>query len=106
MKKHTLSALFLLLLCQVNFSQNAVEVPEYFHNQFHTYIASNPASIFDSSKVELGSYYNSFTGAFSKIRNFEAYGIYRPFLRNNFLFELSSDQQGPLFQKNKLYLLW
>lgn len=104
MKKRTLSTLFLLLLYQVNFSQNAVEVPEFFHNQFHTYITSNPSSIFDSSKVELGTLYNSFTGAFSKIRNFEAYGIYRPSARNNFIFQLSSDQQGPVFQKNRLYL--
>ena len=104
MKKHPLITLFLLLLSQVNFSQSSIELPEYFHNQFHTYIASNPSSIFDSSKVELGALYNSFTGAFSKIRNFEAYGIYRPSVRNNFILELNSDQQGPLFQKNRLYL--
>lgn len=102
-----LQIVFLILLFGIKsicFGQEAIDVPEYYFNQFNTFLSTNSASIIDTSKLELGSFYSSFSGGFSKIRNFEAYAIYRPSQRSSWLVEFNSDQQGPVFQKNRFYV--
>ena len=94
---------FILIISNVCFSQSAIDVPVVYLNQFNTFLTTNPAAIVDTSKLELGSFYNAFTGGFSKIRNFEAYCFYRPTSKSSWLVEINSDQQGPVFKKNKIY---
>jgi len=59
-------------------SQENNGAPEYYFNQFNTFLTTNPASIVDSSYLEIGTFYSAFSGGFSGIRNFEAYAIFRP----------------------------
>lgn len=97
----TLFTLFSYTTC---YSQGGVDVPVVYFNQFNTLLTTNPSAIIDTSTIEVGSFYNAFGGAFSKIRNLEAYCFYRPSTKSSWLLELNSDQQGPVFQKNKFYL--
>lgn len=87
----------------VCYSQNGVDVPVVYLNQFNTFLTTNPSSIVDTSTLEMGAFYNAYAGAFSKIRNFEAYCFYRPSAKSSWLLEMNSDQQGPSFKKNKFY---
>lgn len=95
--------IFTLFLSTSLFAQEGTDIPVYYFNQFNATITSNPSAIIDTSKIELGTFYSSFTGPFSKIKNFEAYCFYRPSTKASWLIEVNSDQQGPVFQKNKIY---
>lgn len=96
-------SIFALFVFNSSFGQDGADIPVYYFNQFNTTITNNPSAIVDTSKIELGAFYNAFSGAFSKIRNFEAYCFYRPSTKSSWFLELNSDQQGPVFQKNKIY---
>lgn len=93
----------MMILSHAVMGQKVSDTPPYFMNSVHTIISQNPAASTDTSRIELGSFYHYFTGGFSKIRSFHFYSIIRNKHKNGFSFDFNSDQQGPIFQKNRFY---